>query len=60
MRPFARQAVANNPGDADAWLTLGAALQASGNGGGARDAYRNCAAQAHSANVGECRMLSGQ
>ncbi|MGD0529287.1 MAG: response regulator [Polyangiaceae bacterium] len=57
---LARQAVAGNPGNADAWLTLGAALQASGNGGAAREAYRNCAAQAHSANVNECRMLAGQ
>jgi DNA-binding response OmpR family regulator/cytochrome c-type biogenesis protein CcmH/NrfG len=57
---LARQAVAGNPGNADAWLTLGAALQASGNGGAAREAYRSCAAQAHSANVNECRMLAGQ
>jgi DNA-binding response OmpR family regulator len=57
---LARQAVSNNPGDADAWLTLGAALQASGQGGAAHEAYRSCATQAHSANVGECRVLSGQ
>jgi DNA-binding response OmpR family regulator len=57
---LARQAVASNPSNADAWLTLGAALQASGNGAAARDAYRSCVAQAHSANVNECRMLSGQ
>ena len=57
---LARQAVGNNPADADAWLTLGAALQASGNGGAAHDAYRSCATQAHSANVGECRVLAGQ
>jgi CheY-like chemotaxis protein len=56
---LARQAVANNPGNADAWLTLGAALQASGNGGAAREAYKSCVAQAHSANVNECRMLAG-
>ena len=56
---LARQAVAGNPGNADAWLTLGAAYQASGNGAAARDAYKSCVAQAHSANVNECRILSG-
>jgi DNA-binding response OmpR family regulator len=56
---LARQAVAGNPANADAWLTLGAAYQASGNGAAARDAYKSCVAQAHSANVNECRMLSG-
>jgi cytochrome c-type biogenesis protein CcmH/NrfG len=56
---LARQAVAGNPSNADAWLTLGAAYQASGNGAAAHDAYRSCVAQAHSANVNECRMLSG-
>jgi hypothetical protein len=55
---LARRAVAANPGDADAWLTLGAAYQASGNPAGARDAYRSCIVQAHSANVGECRVLA--
>jgi hypothetical protein len=39
--------------------TLGAAYQASGNGGAARDAYKNCVAQAKSANVSECRTLLG-
>ena len=56
---LARQAVAGNPGNADAWLTLGAAYQASGNGAAAREAYKSCVVQAHSANVNECRMLSG-
>jgi cytochrome c-type biogenesis protein CcmH/NrfG len=51
--------VSGNPSNADAWLTLGAALQASGNGGAARDAYKSCVAQAHTANVNECRMLAG-
>jgi Flp pilus assembly protein TadD len=57
---LARQAVSGNPSNADAWLILGAALQASGNGSAARDAYRSCVTQAHSANVNECRMLAGQ
>jgi hypothetical protein len=56
---LARQAVSGNPSNADAWLTLGAALQASGNAGAARDAYKSCVTQAHSANVNECRMLAG-
>jgi hypothetical protein len=54
---LANQAVAANPSDADAWLTLGAACQASGNAGAARDAYRNCVARAQTPNVSECRLL---
>jgi Flp pilus assembly protein TadD len=57
---LARAAVASNPGNADAWLTLGAAYQASGNAAAARDAYRSCSAQARTANVTECRVLAGQ
>jgi len=56
---LARQAVAASPSNADAWLTLGAAYQTSGNSGAAKDAYRSCVAQAHSANVSECRVLAG-
>jgi Flp pilus assembly protein TadD len=55
---LARQAVAENPANADAWLTLGAAYQASGNGGAAKDAYRSCTKQAHFANVTECFALA--
>jgi tetratricopeptide (TPR) repeat protein len=54
---LARQAVASNPANADTWLTLGAALQAAGNPSAAREAYRSCITQAHSANVSECRVL---
>ncbi len=54
---LAHQAVAANPADADAWLTLGAACQASGNAGAARDAYRSCVARAQTPNVSECRLL---
>ena len=57
---LARQAVGENPSNADAWLTLGAAYQASGNGAAARDAYRSCAKQAHFANVTECESLAGK
>ncbi|MDP8999812.1 MAG: response regulator [Myxococcota bacterium] len=56
---LARRATAANPADANAWLTLGAAYAASGNQTAARDAYRSCVAQAHSANLSECRMLAG-
>jgi CheY-like chemotaxis protein len=54
---LARQAVTANPDDADAWLTLGAACQSSGDTAGARDAYRNCVARAHTPNISECRLL---
>ncbi len=55
---LARQAVAENPSNADAWLTLGAAYQASGNGGAAKQAYRDCTKQAHFADVTECFALA--
>ena len=55
---LARQAVAANPRDANAWLTLGAACEASGNAAGAREAYRSCIAQAHGPNVTDCRALA--
>lgn len=56
---LARQAVRQAPQDADAWLTLGAAYQAIGDSVGAREAYRSCVAQAHTANVSDCRVLGG-
>jgi Flp pilus assembly protein TadD len=55
---LARQAVAQSPTNADAWLTLGAAYQASGNGGAAKDAYRSCTKQAHSGNLNDCYVLA--
>ncbi|MGO9835234.1 MAG: response regulator [Polyangiaceae bacterium] len=55
-----RQATGANPGDADAWLTLAAAYQASGNGGAARAAYASCVAQAKTPDISECRVLVGQ
>jgi DNA-binding response OmpR family regulator len=57
---LAREAVAASPRDANAWLTLGAACQASGNAAGAREAYRSCIAQAHGPNVSDCRALAGR
>jgi DNA-binding response OmpR family regulator len=55
---LARRAVAQRPSNADAWLTLGAAYQASGNGGAAKDAYRSCTKQAHSGNLNDCYVLA--
>jgi DNA-binding response OmpR family regulator len=57
---LARQAVAANPRDANAWLALGAACQASGNAAEAREAYQSCIAQAHGPNVSDCRALAGR
>jgi DNA-binding response OmpR family regulator len=57
---LARQATVANPSDANAWLTLGAAYAASGNGAAAYEAYRSCAASAHTANVSECRVLAAR
>jgi Flp pilus assembly protein TadD len=57
---LARQAVSANPGDADAWLTLGAAYQATGDNASARQAYQTCTERARTANVGECRLLAGR
>jgi Flp pilus assembly protein TadD len=55
---LARQAVVASPRDADAWLTLGAAYQATGDVPAAHQAYRDCVARATSANVSECRVLA--
>jgi cytochrome c-type biogenesis protein CcmH/NrfG len=49
-----------NPADAEAWLTLGAAYQATGNPSAAREAYRSCIAQAKNADVSECRLLGSR
>jgi Flp pilus assembly protein TadD len=56
---LARQAVNASPGNADAWLTLGAAYQATGDAASAREAYRRCVEKAHTANVSDCRVLAG-
>jgi CheY-like chemotaxis protein len=55
---LAKQAVAQSPTNADAWLTLGAAYQASGNGGAAKDAYRSCTKQARHGNLNDCYVLA--
>jgi hypothetical protein len=57
---LAVRATQQNPANADAWLTLGAAYTAVGRRGQAMGAYRSCArlAQAHP-HVSECRALAG-
>jgi DNA-binding response OmpR family regulator len=57
---LAQEAVKTNPSDADGWLMLGAAFQASGDRSAAREAYRSCVARAHTVNVSDCRVLAGQ
>jgi DNA-binding response OmpR family regulator len=57
---FARQATANDPTNAEAWLTLGSAYEASGRPALARTAFRNCTAQGKGDRVAECRALLAQ
>ncbi len=57
---LARMAVSATPADADAWLTLGAAYEALGDRSAARIVYTRCIDQAHTVNVGECRLLAGR
>jgi CheY-like chemotaxis protein len=52
------QAVAANPADADAWLTLAAARKAAGDVAGAKDAYKQCIAKGFTAGVMSCRALA--
>jgi hypothetical protein len=56
----ARRAATADPSDAEAWLTLGAAYDASGNRTQARSAYQNCVDRGHGGRVTECRALLGQ
>lgn len=55
---LAQRAVAENPANADAWLTLGAAREASGDANSARFAYQSCVAQAHTVGLNHCRILA--
>jgi DNA-binding response OmpR family regulator len=57
---LARQATSANPADAEAWLTLGAAFDASGRSADARAAYQSCVARGKGGRVDECRALLGQ
>jgi Flp pilus assembly protein TadD len=52
------QSVALDPGDADAWLVLGAAYQQRGHYADARRCFTTCAAQAQRGPRGECRALA--
>jgi DNA-binding response OmpR family regulator len=53
----ARRATAADPSNAEAWLTLGAAYDASGNRAQARLAYKNCVDNGRGPRVGECKAL---
>ncbi|NOU26569.1 MAG: hypothetical protein HOO96_01580, partial [Polyangiaceae bacterium] len=57
---LARHAVRNNPKDAEAWLTLGAAYEAAGARERAKSAYRSCVDQGDGPRVSECRALLGE
>jgi DNA-binding response OmpR family regulator len=54
---FARQATSADPSNAEAWLTLGAAYEASGHPASARGAYKSCVSQGKGERVAECRAL---
>jgi Flp pilus assembly protein TadD len=55
---IARRATASDPFDAEAWLTLGAAYDASGNRAAAKAAYQSCVDRARSGRVSDCRALA--
>jgi hypothetical protein len=55
---LARQATSADPTNAEAWLTLGAAYEASGRASMARSAYQSCASRGKGERVGECRALA--
>ena len=57
---YARQATQQNPSSAEAWLTLGGALDAQGNSGAAKQAYRSCVQKAQGSQVSECKALLGE
>jgi DNA-binding response OmpR family regulator len=56
---LAWRATKQDPSNAEAWLTLGAAYQTLGNKAQAQSAYRSCAKQASGPRVAECRALAG-
>ena len=55
---LARQAVAENSADAEAWLSLGAAQRAAGDIAAAATTYRSCVGQAQTAGLQHCRILA--
>jgi DNA-binding response OmpR family regulator len=54
---LAERATAVDPTNSLAWVTLGAARQARGDGQGARQAYQNCAKLGKGQYVSECRAM---
>ena len=56
---LAIRATQRDPGNAEAWLTLGAAYQQMGSNGKAMYAYRMCAKKASGPRVQECKALAG-
>jgi DNA-binding response OmpR family regulator len=56
----ARRATSADPSNAEAWLTLGAAYDASGNRAQARVAYKSCVDNCRGPRVGECKALLGE
>ena len=57
---IAHRITVHQPGNADAWLTLGAAYEALGQPKSAKEAYRSCAAKASGAGAAECKALLGE
>ncbi|HLK36588.1 MAG TPA: response regulator [Polyangiaceae bacterium] len=55
---LAEKAVATDPWDADAWLTLAATRKVLGDLPGAKAAYGQCIAQAHNAGLNDCHALA--
>ncbi len=56
---LARRAASGDPGNAEAWLTLGAAYDAAGHRSQARAAYQSCADSGRGPRVSECKALLG-
>jgi DNA-binding response OmpR family regulator len=56
---MAAQATRADPGNAEAWLTLGAAYQAAGYPKRAQEAYQSCIQRAQGPRVAECKALTG-
>lgn len=56
---LALRATQKDPGNAEAWLTLGGAYQALGRKEQAVDAFRSCVKKATGPRVAECRALAG-
>lgn len=55
-----RRATQANPGNAEAWLTLGAAYMAAGSTSAAKSAFRSCVARGQGPHVAECKTFLDQ